>query len=241
MSQSKRIAPKGTVAGMRQELQALFAGVVSDSIGRLSPEDLSRLFVRRGPVAELTQQTFVLVSESDEARVRRETTEKWVNRYQGYIRNDIDPKFVVDSTIEFILEVCGRVNVGVYFFTDEDGGRMQLMEYHLNDQLKSPLGFAFAAFNEVLVPMVAENREPMHLNNKKDVVDLFGGGSCVADCEVLAMPCLAKDEVLAVVVLFRNSTQPLGSECVDIFERVFALFAERLAKVVRVHHRLSPF
>ena len=62
----------------------------------------------------------------------------------------------------------------------------------------------------------------------------------LADSRLITFACMAEDEPLAVVALFRDESQPFDESLVETCRTVADVLGETLAKIIRVHHRASP-
>jgi hypothetical protein len=89
-------------------------------------------------------------------------------------------------------------------------------------------------------PELSTVDELMRFEDSSDFVESLGlGTTTLATSQIVAWPCFAKNDCLAVFVLFRDAKRGFGDELATVIDCLRTVFAEQIATVLRVHHRAS--
>ena len=91
---------------------------------------------------------------------------------------------------------------------------------------------------DVVAPKVSSTDAPLHITDNDTLSKWIGDDyAYLADCHVLAVACKHEGETLAVIVLFRDQTQPFTPLIVETCAAVGPTLAEHLTRLIRIHHR----
>jgi GAF domain-containing protein len=94
---------------------------------------------------------------------------------------------------------------------------------------------------DVVAPAVADEDVVYHIKDNRAMQELIGDDATyLQDCHMLAVPCWAEGEPLAIIALFRDGSQPFHEDVVQTTEAIAPMLGNYLAKIIRVHHRHSP-
>jgi hypothetical protein len=78
----------------------------------------------------------------------------------------------------------------------------------------------------------------LHITDNKSLSHLLAGDAAyLVDSHMIAFACRSENESLAVVALFRDSSDPFDQAVLDTAEAVGPLLGDSLARVIRIHHR----
>ena len=90
-----------------------------------------------------------------------------------------------------------------------------------------------------MVPARFERKDSVHqITNTKDLERHLGeAASWFAEPNLIVFPCVNRGECLAVVALFRSARAPFPESTLDQLRAMRPIFAEQLARVIRVHNR----
>ena len=188
---------------------------------------------------EVTQQVDVLCSDlvtayqelADQMNSVVETSE-----YAALLRRELDLERLLHQTLEFILEKAGPTNAAIFLPVTVD--EYTLGGYVNYDCADGSPEILLNHLADVVAPRVAERNAHVHLTDNESMNEWLGDDAAyLTDCHMLALPCFAENEPLAVMVLFRDGSQPLSDEVIHMCKAIAPMLGQYLAKIVRVHHR----
>ena len=95
--------------------------------------------------------------------------------------------------------------------------------------------------SDVVANRLAEHDRIVVCESGEELDRWFGPGAAwLEGSKVVAMNCTADDECLAVITLFREGENGFSQQVIEELEAIRDLFADQLARVVRIHHRHIP-
>ncbi len=157
-------------------------------------------------------------------------------QFTQLLRDELDLEQVLRKTLEHLLQKAGPTNAAIYLPTTADehtlGG---YVNYDCSSESADVLLEHLAA---VAAPRFARHEQIVHVTDNETMDHLLGDDwNYLADSHMLALACRHQGEVLAVLMLFRDGREPFDADLPAYVESIAPLLAERLAKVIRVHHR----
>lgn len=188
---------------------------------------------------EVTQQVDILCS--DLVSAYRELADQMQNvvetsEYAALLRRELDLERLLHQTLEFVLEKAGPTNAAIFLPVTAD--EYTLGGYVNYDCASGSPEILLNHLADVVAPRVAEEDRHVHLTTNEALAQWLGDDSAyLTDCHMLAIPCYAENEPLAVMVLFRDGTQPLSEDTIHTCRAIAPMLGQYLAKIVRVHHR----
>jgi len=188
---------------------------------------------------EVTQQVDILCS--DLVSAYRELADQMQNvvetsEYAALLRRELDLERLLHQTLEFVLEKAGPTNAAIFLPVTAD--EYTLGGYVNYDCANGSPEILLNHLADVVAPRVAEEDNSIHLTTNESLSDWLGDDSAyLTDCHMLAVPCFAENEPLAVMVLFRDGTQPFSEDTLATCKAIAPMLGQYLAKIVRVHHR----
>ncbi|WP_428388102.1 response regulator [Mucisphaera sp.] len=156
--------------------------------------------------------------------------------YGTLIKEELDLENLIRRTLEHLVEKTGPTNAAIYLPSsvdefslggyvnaDADAGASDILLDHLGDR----------------IPQALDGREDLlHLTDDQALAAWMGQEQTFLEgSDLVAMPCRAEDETLAVLILFRDRLEPYDDRILETIEAIGPLLGESLAKVIRVHHR----
>ena len=161
------------------------------------------------------------------------------SEYRAMIQQELDVEALLRTTLEFLLTRTGPTNAGIFLPTGQDD--FNLGAYVNYDIPKDSADMLLDQLSDVVAHRLVEHDEVVRCDNDVDLHRWFGSGAgWLEGSKVLAMSCNADDECLAVITLFREHAGGFSDELVDEMQAIRDLFADQLARVVRIHHRHLP-
>ncbi len=152
-------------------------------------------------------------------------------------RLEIEP--LLRAVLDFVLERVGNTNA-VLFLPARDG-RFTAGAY-IN------LSFAPDAVRPMLddladrvAPRGADLGRSLSLSSPEAIRAWMSHEACpwLDDMQAVVTPCRDAEETLAVMMLFRETAEPLGADVVEVADAVAPFLADRLHTLLSVHHRLG--
>jgi DNA-binding response OmpR family regulator len=156
---------------------------------------------------------------------------------RSVLTQELDLEQVLRRTLEFILQRIGPTNAVV--FLPGKGGGYTVGGYVNYSFDKGSARVLLQQLAEVAGPAIAEDAEPVHLADPEALGAWLDADLPLLDGQdVLAAPCLDEDEdVLALLMLFRDAGEPFDHTHVDILAAICPVLARHLVKVIHIHHR----
>lgn len=163
-------------------------------------------------------------------------TASQTNEFAGLVRGELDLEALLRRTLEFLLQKTGPTNAAIFLPATAD--EFSLGGYVNYDCTADSADLLLQHLADVLAPKISEQSELLHVTDN-DLLHRWIGDDAeyLADSHVLAVPCRHKDEVLAVLTLFRDHSQPFSDTAVETLRVIAPMLGEYLARIIRIHHR----
>lgn len=201
-----------------------------------------RLSEGQTPSEKRSEETDILCN--DLADVYDDIAEQMQNlsvasEYRALIEQELDVESLLRTTLEFLLTRTGPTNAGVFLPTGQDD--FNLGAYVNYDIPKDTADMVLDQLSDVVASRFVEEPEIIRFTSDDQLTQFFGPDAhWLYGSQALAMSCSADDECLAVVALFRENGDPFTDALVEELQAIRDLFADQLARVVRIHHRHLP-
>lgn len=160
------------------------------------------------------------------------------SEYTALIRRELDVERVLRVTLEYLLKRTGPTNAAIFLPTgDGDFSLGAYVNYDLPrdsadtllDHLADSAPQRLASVEEILV---MPDAAAIHKRLGDDA-------HWIENASGLAFASNHEGDCLAVVVLFRDSRSPFPQTLHSLLRIIRDLFAEQLARVVRIHNRMA--
>jgi len=190
---------------------------------------------------EIAEQVDVLCKELVAAY--EETNEQvneatMVSEFRTLLRQELDVEDMLRSALEYLLTKTGPTNAAV--FLPDEGGAWSLGAYVNYDCPRESIASLLETLGEAVCPQMAEEDELVRFEDTQEFAEWVGTDVAVlAQCQVIAYACMHEGRCMAIVVLFRNRSQPFAESLAHTLDLLRPIFAAQLHQIVRVHHRLS--
>lgn len=159
--------------------------------------------------------------------------------FNALIRDQLDVECLLRTTLEFILARTGPTNGAVFLPTT--GGDYSLGAYVNYNCPKDTVDVLFDHLASFVAPRLEEVDGIVRLRNDDELnLYLHDDADWMLGSEAVVFACRHDGEILALFLLFRDVHQPFSDLVGDQMRAVSTLFAEQLARVVRIHHRHLP-
>lgn len=158
------------------------------------------------------------------------------SEFSTIIRRELDVEALLRSSLEYLLTKTGPTNAAVFLPTGiEDYSLGAYVNY---DMPKETVDVLLDHLADILAPRFESEDSVVAIRGRAELHDwLDDAAEWLSDSALLVFPCLHEDECLAVIALFRDASKPFKPEVFPTLDVVRALFAEQLARVIRIHNR----
>ncbi|MEQ9453944.1 MAG: hypothetical protein RLN76_05040 [Phycisphaeraceae bacterium] len=227
-----------------------YQATIRHALDRLAPDHASAERIRRlrklckklnEARIEVSQQVDVLcndlVTAYQELAVQMQHMVQ-STEFGTLIKEELDLEGLIRKTLEHLVEKSGPTNAAIYLPSSAD--EFSLGGYvNINPDTGEGAGdILLDLIADRIPPTLGDRDEVVHLTDDQAIGSWIGqDGSFLSGTELVAMPCRAEDETLAVLVLFRERSEPFDERILETVEAIGPLLGESLAKVIRVHHR----
>ncbi|MBX3359184.1 MAG: hypothetical protein KF745_12245 [Phycisphaeraceae bacterium] len=161
------------------------------------------------------------------------------NEFGGLIRHELDIESLLRTTLEFVLAKCGPTNAAVFLPTTS--GDYSLGAYVNYDCIKETVDVLLDHLANSVAPKFENRIGIAHLTTREAMAQAIGhDAGWLDESEVVAFCCRHDGEVLAICLLFRDRHSPFTPALLSQLQTVGELFADQLARVIRIHHRHLP-
>lgn len=161
------------------------------------------------------------------------------SEYGSLIRHELDLESLLRTTLEFILAKTGPTNAAV--FLPATSGDFSLGAYVNYDCPKETIDILLDHMANAVAPRLQDVPAIEHITDRAGVDKyLAGDAQWIGESHMIAFSCRHEGECLAIFLLFRDAKTPYTDGLLGQLKTVRDLFAQQLAKVIRIHHRHLP-
>ncbi len=161
------------------------------------------------------------------------------SEFRTLLRQELDMEEVLRTTLEYLLTKTGPTNAAV-FLPDADQ-HYSLGAYVNFDCDRESIDRLLDHLGETICPQMSDELELVAFDDGGEFAEWIGMDSALlVDSQFLAFSCHDAEECLAVVILFRSRSNAYDPELAGTLDILRTIFAEQLARIVRVHHRSGP-
>ncbi len=159
--------------------------------------------------------------------------------FTAIIDGELDLETVLRKTLEHLVGKAGPCNAAIFLPASMD--EYSLGGYVNYDCPKESADMLLQHLADVLAPRIGEHDQLVHVRDNAAMQVLMGDDwHYLADSRLITFACVADDEPLAVVALFRDENQPFPDGLEEACRTVADVMGETLARIIRVHHRATP-
>lgn len=164
------------------------------------------------------------------------STATLATEFNALVRQELDVESLLRTTLEFMLTKTGPTNAAVFLPTGHQD--YNLGAYVNYDIPRDTADVLLDHLADVIPQRFEELEDMLHLESERAQRQRLGDdASWLHDSTLVIFACLDEGECLAVVALFRDRATPFTDELLAQLEVMRNIFAEQLARVVRIHHR----
>jgi len=161
------------------------------------------------------------------------------SEFSSLLSQELEIESLLRTTLEYLLTKTGPTNAAVFLPSNHcDFSLGAYVNYNCPRDAADVLLDHLA---DVIAPRFQDEPDIVVFNDDDDLAEGLGEDAhWLADSRVLVFACQHEGETLAVMTLFRDRSTPFSEELLDQLDVLRGLFAEGLARVIRVHHRHLP-
>lgn len=195
---------------------------------------------------EVTQQVDILCNDLVNAYqelATQMTSVSQTSEFGSIIKDELDLEKVLRRTLEYLVNKAGPTNAAIFLpssmeeFTlggyvnyDCDADSADVLLDHMADIVAPRISEAEVE-GESTCPLV-------HYTDNASLEEWIGDDAAYfEDSHVVGFACKHEGETLAVLVLFRDGSDPFTDELLDTCRAVAPALAAYLARIIRIHHR----
>lgn len=161
------------------------------------------------------------------------------SEFGGLIRQELDLEALLRTTLEFILAKSGPTNAAV--FLPATSGDFSLGAYVNYDCPKDTIDILLDHMANAVAPRLEHVETIEHLTEPAQVDKYMAGDAqWIGDAHMIAFSCRHEGECLAIFLLFRDRKMGYAEGLLPQLKTVRDLFAQQLARVIKIHHRHLP-
>lgn len=161
------------------------------------------------------------------------------SEFGSLIRQELDLEALLRTTLEFILSKTGPTNAAV--FLPATSGDFSLGAYVNYDCPKETIDILLDHMANAVAPRLEDVEAIEHLTDPAQIEKYMAGDAqWIGESHLVAFSCRHEGESLAIFLLFRDQKMPYSDGVLTQLKTVRDLFAQQLAKVIKIHHRHLP-
>jgi DNA-binding response OmpR family regulator len=164
------------------------------------------------------------------------------NQHQlaSIIDAELDVETLLRKTLEYMLTRTGPTNAAV--FLPGNSGDFSLGAYVNYNLPKDTADTLLDHLADIVPHRFEDERDLVTFERESQLVDHFGDEAAwLSGSAMITAACHSNDgDCLAVIAIFRDSSEPFTEPLHDEVRVLRDIFARQLAKVVRVHNRAIP-
>lgn len=158
------------------------------------------------------------------------------SEFNSLIRQELDVEALLRTTLEYLLTKTGPTNAAVFLPTGHSD--YNLGAYVNYDVPRDAADVLLDHLADILAPRFADDDAITHCTSSGELERALGeDAGWLADCTLVVCSCRTEDECLAVMAFFRDQENPFTPELLQQLDIMRDLFAQQLARIVRIHHR----
>lgn len=162
---------------------------------------------------------------------------RFVSEFKALIEQELDIEAVLRTSLEFMLRKTGPTNAAIYL--PGQHGDYSLGAYVNYDCPKETADVLLDHLADVLAPKFDAIENTLVLDNDDAIERAIGDDAgWLAGSRVIVVACRHDDECLAVLTFFRDNAKSFPDDLPHQLDAIKEVFAQQLAKVIRVHHRV---
>ncbi len=163
-------------------------------------------------------------------------TLKLASEFKAMIDQELDIEAVLRASLEYMLRKTGPTNAAIYLPSNHSD--FSLGAYVNYDCPKDAADVLLDHLADVLAPQFEELEHVLVMDSEDDLEEHLGDdANWLADSRVIVFSCRHENECLGVVTFFRDREKPFPEDLLPQLAAMKDIFAQQLAKVIRVHHR----
>ncbi len=200
----------------------------------------SRLQASRNEVTRQVDSLCNDLADAYEELAEQMSHVSMASEFASLLKQELDVESLLRTCLEFVLTRTGPTNAAI--FLPSNNCDYSLGAYVNYDCPKDSAEVLLDHLADVLAPRMDRLDNLIEATDDTGLDRLVGADEShwLAGTTAMAYPCRHDGECLAVVVLFRDRAKPFPAALSTEIRVLGDLFAQRLARVIGIHHRHKP-
>ena len=162
----------------------------------------------------------------------------YTSAYDAILRDELDFEQLLRKTLEFVVEKVGPTNAAMFLPSTHD--EFSVGGYVQHDLPPAATTLLLDELADTLAPAVATHSDVLYAVDDESRTACFGEAALyLGHQHAIAFSCRHDEETLAVALLFRSEEEPFDESALDCAAAIAPMIGERLARIIRVHHRTT--
>jgi DNA-binding response OmpR family regulator len=211
-----------------QAIAAHITAAIADLPGHTTPEAAG--------ADRLNSPTGIDLYNPAKVPVVDHTLSPLARRFAARVGDDLDLEALIRHTLQMVLEVSGPTNAAVFLPGSDD--QYSLGGYINHDFSRDNGQMVLEHLADVLGPKITNATKTLNFNNEH-ALEAWAGDDAgyIADSHVLAISARYQGDGIAGLLFFRDQSKGFTQAQTSGLEELTSLFATRLGKLIRIHHR----
>jgi len=158
--------------------------------------------------------------------------------FRTLLRQELDLEELLRCALEYLLVKTGPTNAAV--FLPDEGEDWTLGAYVNYDCDRETVAAMLDQLGDVVCSQMADETEMVCFEDTSDFAEWIGADvEALTDSQVVAFACMHENRCMAIIVLFRDRSQPFSDQLAGTLDLLRPIFAAQLSQIIRIHHRLT--
>lgn len=193
----------------------------------------------RREMAQHTQDLFDEVLGACDTMEDDLSAASMAGEFGALVGQELDVESLLRTTLEYMLTKTGPTNAAVFLPTGHED--YSLGAYVNCDVPRESADVLLDHLADIIAPRFEAEKTLRRFVSDRELESALGeDAGWLEGSELVVFACHDEEECIAVFALFRERRSPFTPEILSDLEVMRQIFAEQLAKVVRVHHRHLP-
>lgn len=161
------------------------------------------------------------------------------SEFKELVAQELDVEDLLRTSLEYMLLKTGPTNAAMFLAGGQ--GSFGLGAYVHYDLPRRMVDVMLQRLADDACPAISDTQEVLRFEDAEAFISECELGPEVAtNQQMVAVPCRHEGNCLAILVLFRNEAEPFNEQLAGVLDALRPIFAEQLARLIRVHNRLAP-
>ncbi len=159
--------------------------------------------------------------------------------FRALLSQELDLESMLRTALEYLLSKTGPTNAAVFL---PDADRHYSLGAYVNyDCPRDSANLLLEHLAAAICPPIERETELLRFEDGDEFAEHLGEqASLIRDRDIIAFRCAHNGRTFAIMVLFRDRTDPFTDSLPGTLDTLRSIFAAQLESILRVHHRSRP-